>query len=132
VRVLAAWLYGWRSVLYLLPGVAIGHVYLYGWTIDARLGLGWIVGLSCAPLAFSVLAAAGADFRLSRRRRLHWRDVVLVGAVASVFNSGFSGLAYGNDLQTMSARFVGDVAGVYACVLLIMAGLRIRDRWKWG
>lgn len=132
VRVLAAWLYGWRSLLYLAPGVAVGHLYLYGPVMDLHLAAAWIVGLGCAPLAFSLLAWLRLDYRLSRRRRTHWRDLVLVGAVASVFNSGFSGLAYGNDLRTISARFVGDIMGTLVCVLLLMAVFRLRDRWRWG
>lgn len=132
VRVLSAWLYGWRSLLYLAPGVTVGHLYLYGFQMDAGLAGGWIVGLACAPLAFTLLRAAGMDLRPSRRRRTHWRDILLVGAVASVFNSAFSGLAYGNDLQTMSARFVGDIAGTLVCMVLLMAAFRLRDRLRWG
>lgn len=133
VRVLAAWLYGWRSVLYLAPGVIVGHYYLYGTHLDAGLVGGWIAGLACAPLAFTLLRVAGLDLRPSRRRRrTHWRDILLVGGVASVFNSGFSGLAYGNDLATMSARFVGDIMGTLVCLLLLMAAFRLRDRLRWG
>lgn len=133
VRVLAAWLYGWRSTLYLMPGVAVGHLYLYGLYMDTGLAFGWIAGLACAPLAFTLLHVAGLDLRPSRRRRrTHWRDILLVGGVASVFNSGFSGLAYGNDLATMSARFVGDIMGTLVCLLLLMAAFRLRDRLRWG
>ena len=133
VRVLAAWLYGWRSPLYLMPGVAVGHLYLYGPYLDTGLALGWMVGLACAPFAFTLFRLAGLDLRPQRRRRrTHWRDIMLVGGVASVFNSGFSGLAYGNDLATMSARFVGDVAGTFVCMVLLIAAFRLRDRLRWG
>lgn len=132
VRVLAAWLYRWRSVPLLIPGAVVGHLYLYGPVIDLRLALGWAVGLCCAPLAFALLERVGLVFRLRAPRRTHWRDIVLVGAVASVFNSLFTALAYGNGLVTMSARFVGDVAGTVACLALLMVVLRLRDRMRWG
>lgn len=131
VRVLSAWLYGWQSSLYMLPGVIVAYLYLYGFYIDAGLAAGHVVGLICAPLAFTLLRAAGMDLRPSRRRRTHWRDMLLVGAVASVFNSGFSGLAYRNDLATMSARFVGDIAGTLVCLLLLMGAFRLHDRMRW-
>lgn len=131
VRVLSAWLYRWRSVAFLMPGVAVGHLYLYGPTIDPGLAAGWAVGVTCAPLAFSLLARLGMDLRLSRARRTHWRDILLVGGVASIFNSAFTTIAYGNDLSTMSARFVGDVMGTALCLALLMAGVRLRDRLRW-
>lgn len=132
VRVLSAWLLRWRSVPMLIPGATIGHLYLYGPVIDLRLALGWAVGLGCAPLAFALLERAGLAFRPKSSRRTHWRDIVLVGAVASVFNSGFSALAYGNGIVTTSARFVGDIMGTVVCLALLMVVLRLRDRMRWG
>lgn len=132
VRVLSAWLFRWRSVPMLVPGAIAGHLYLYGPVIDLRLALGWAVGLGCAPLAFSLMERAGLAFRPQARQRTHWRDIVLVGGVASVFNSTFTALAYGNGLMTMSARFIGDVMGTLACIVLLMGVLRLRDRLRWG
>lgn len=131
VRVLAAWLYRWRSPFYLLPGALTGHLFLYGPTVELRLIIGWIAGLTCAPLAFTVLAMLGLDLRLSRQRRTHWRDLLLVGGVASVFNSLASAWVHGNPITTMSARFVGDLAGTLACLLMLMAAFRLIDRLRW-
>lgn len=131
VRVLAAWLYRWRSPFYLIPGALFGHLYLFGATFDLHLVIGWIAGLTCAPLAFTLMARLGLDLRLSRQRRTHWRELLLVGGVASVFNSLVSAWVHGNPVATMSARFVGDLTGTLVCLLVLMLAFRLVDRLRW-
>lgn len=132
VRVLSAWLFRWRAVPYLLPGVLAGHLFNYGPVMTPQLFLGMVVGLVCAPLAFALMDRIGLAFRPGASQRTHWRDIVLTGAVASVFNSVLTSLAYGNGLATTSARFLGDIGGTVVCLAILLVVLRLRDRMRWG
>ena len=112
VRVVAAWLYGWRSLLFLAPGAVLTHSYLYGsagFSIDYMMAV--FFGVFCAALSFWFFAWFGMDFRLHKSKRVNWRDVMLAGVVASILNSIGTAVFFENDLPTASARFLGDVIG---------------------
>ena len=88
VRVVAAWLYGWRSIVFLAPGAVVTHSYLYGFSgfsLDYMMAV--FFGVFCAALSFWFFALVGMDFRLQRSSKVNWRDVMLAGVVASVLNS---------------------------------------------
>ena len=63
VRVLTAWLYGWKSIFLLMPGVILGHHMLLGLpgsTSGAAIGI--IAGLVIFPLTFECFKRCGFDF----------------------------------------------------------------------
>ena len=60
------------------------------------------------------------DFRLSNRNRVNWRDVMLAGAASSIVNSIGTKVFFGNDVQTASARFFGDVTGMVVSIFILM------------
>ena len=63
VRVLTAWLYGWKSIFLLMPGVILGHYMLLGlpgFTGGATIGI--IAGLFIVPLTFEYFKRCGFDF----------------------------------------------------------------------
>ncbi len=130
VRVLAAWLYGWRSLLFLAPGAVLTHSYLYGtagFSIDYMMAV--FFGVFCAALSFWFFALLGMDFRLHKSNRVNWRDVMLAGGVASILNSVGTAIFFGNDLLTASARFFGDVTGMVASMFILMLGFRVLRRF---
>ena len=113
VRVVAAWLYGWRSLLFLAPGAILTHSYLYGtagFSVDYMMAV--FFGVFCAALSFWFFALLGMDFRLHKSSRVNWRDIMLAGGAASVLNSVGTKLFFNNDMATASARFLGDVTGM--------------------
>ena len=126
VRVIAAWMYGWRSLLCLAPGAVLTHSYLYG---SAGFSLDYMVavffGVFCAALSFWFFAMLGMDFRLDKSDKVKWRDVMLAGGAASVLNSLGTKIFFNNDLPTASARFVGDVTGMLVSVFLLMLIFRV-------
>ena len=121
VRVIAAWLYGWRSLLFLAPGAVLTHSYLYG---SGGFSFDYIVavfsGVVCAALGFWFFALLGMDFRLNNRNRVNWRDVMLAGAASSIVNSVGTKIFFGNDVQTAAARFFGDVTGMVLSMFVLM------------
>lgn len=121
VRVIAAWMYGWRSLLFLAPGAVLTHSYLYG---SAGFSFDYMVavfsGVVCAAFGFWFFALLGMDFRLSNRNHVNWRDVMLAGAASSIVNSVGTKIFFGNDVQTAAARFFGDVTGMVVSIFVLM------------
>jgi hypothetical protein len=126
VRVIAAWLYGWRSLLFLAPGAVLTHSYLYGsggFSFDYMVAV--FSGVVCAAIGFWFFALLGMDFRLSNRNRVNWRDVMLAGAASSIVNSVGTKIFFGNDVQTAAARFFGDVTGMVVSIFILMLIFRV-------
>jgi hypothetical protein len=125
VRVLAAWFFGWRSVLFLCPGTAIAYfmaVSDYGFALRDLGAL--IVGSSCGAIAFAALARVGLDFRFRAEYRPRWRDIMLAGAVASVINALGTNLVLGYPIDNMAAYLVGDVTGLFVALFALMLAFR--------
>ena len=112
VRVIAAWIYGWRTLLFLAPGAVLTHSYLYGsagFSLDYMVAV--FIGVFCAAVSFWFFALLGMDFRLHKSDRVNWRDILHAGGGASVLNSMGTKIFFDNDLPTASAR-TDDHAGV--------------------
>lgn len=123
VRVLAAWIYGWRSVAYLLPGVVGCNLHFAG---DQAFSPGSLTGMAlslvAAPLAFAaVRGIVGARVVTVGTARL--QTVVLTGFAASVFNLLGLKLAYGLRPLEGVVIFVGDASGLIVSVLIVWAVL---------
>ncbi len=126
VRVLTAWLYGWRSFGCLLPGALLSHWYLHGNdAMQFPAILSAFVGAACAAMAFSLLRLIGMDLRSGSPRRLEWRSVLLAGALASLMNSVGAHFAMGYDGYGPLVFIVGDIHGL----VVLMTGLMLIFRW---
>jgi hypothetical protein len=128
VRVLSAWIYGWRSFLYLLPGAMICNLHFAGdRALDPVILLGTFGSLIAAPLAFALIRQALPAVPLAVGRA---RLVAVFGAgfVASVFNLTFLRLAYGLDPLEGVVIFLGDTSGLLASALLLALVLRALSR----
>lgn len=121
VRVLTAWLYGYKSVLLLAPASFFTHALrLDGEDLAFGFYLGPFFGVVCAAVTFDVCARLGFDVRLRHDYRANWRTVFVIGALSSVINSVGTNIAFGNDLKTMIAYWVGDVGGLFASLVILM------------
>ena len=126
VRVVSAWLYGWRSIALLAPGAVITHSYLYGFdgfSFDYMMAV--FFGVFCAALSFWFFARLGMEFRIHNSSRRNWRDVMLVGGSASVLNAVGTAVFFGNDFVTMSVRFLGDLTGMVTSTYILMLIFRL-------
>ncbi len=121
VRVLSAWLSGWKAIPLLLPTAAFTHWLNFGVDGFTLLGVtGMLSGVVCAVVTFWALAQLGLDFRLTAGRRANWRDIMIAGCIASVINTVGMGMAFGHDPATSAGYFIGDVSGMFACMYILM------------
>ena len=128
VRVIAAWLYGWMSVIYLAPVAMASHWFRMGGSSfqwDWSAALMPMFGIICVPAVFDIAARLGADLRLQSGKIANWKDVVLVGCFASVISAVGANLFAGNDLATTSLYLIGDIVGMLVLLLGLMIIFRI-------
>lgn len=130
VRVIAAWLYGWRSVFYLAPPSYATHF----WRLDGEF-VSWAVffmpfiGMVCVAATFAVLARLGADLRLRPGYLAPWKDVLLVGALASGVNAVATNLLAQNTTDTMLFYLLGDVLGMITVFVVLMLSFKYARRF---
>ena len=129
VRVIAAWLYGWRSVLILIPGTYAAHFLRVGsWSMSWAEFIGPMFGVSCAAFCFWLLARLGADWRLRPGFVANWKDVLLAGSLAAVVNAVGSNLLFGNGWPVVAGYFFGDIIGMltlFGVLMLVFRALRM-------
>lgn len=130
VRVIAAWLYGWRSLLFLAPGAIVTHAYLFGIDgFDLHHTLAMSFGLFCAAFSFWLLSLVGMDFRLHASRAVNWRDVMLAGTIAALLNMIGATYFFGLDPASTGAYFIGDVVGMFVALVILMLIFRLLRRY---
>ena len=126
VRVLVAWMYGYRSIILLAPASIVTHFFqLDGADFDLGFYLGPLFGIICAAVTFDLCARLGFDVRLRENFVANWKNVFVVGALSSVINSLGANISFGNDLSSAIAYWVGDVLGLFATMLILMLVFRV-------
>lgn len=128
VRVLAAWIYGWRSVLYLVPGAVLCNLHFAGDRAFApAILLGTLASLLAAPVAFALARwRFGAGVVTVGRARL--QTVIGVGFAASVLNLTALKLIFGLQALEGAVIFVGDTSGLIVAMLIVWGTLRLMGR----
>ena len=135
VRVIAAWLFGWKSAAYLLPANLAYFATLTGGEMSG-LSIALLLGAVSisAPLAFQILAFFGFDLRADPVLRFNWRSVVFAGGMASAINAislhviNFHDIPSDEHLAGIAFWVTGDVLGVVAVLLVLLAGDRALRR----
>ena len=121
VRVLAAWLLGWRSVLALLPGVVLVFVYVAGWGAFEPSRLAAMAIAVTVPAAiFHLLRLIGWDLFPAPHRRPCWPCIMVVGLVISLITSLLTNYAFGSAPKDYIAYLIGDVFGLFFLMLILM------------
>lgn len=130
VRMIAAWLFGWWSVLILLPAILFFYLvyFLQGATFGPEFHLVALAYVVSAPLAFTILRTAIPD--RPRPSRFEWRSIVLAGAISAFANS----LAYGtlrspypadaSPLVWLAGHMLSQVLGLVMFLAIAMLALR--------
>lgn len=125
VRVLTAWLYGWRALLLLAPSALLTHAYLFGTEgFSTNYFFAALFGLFCATFTFWLFAKLGMNFRQGQARLASWREILLAGSFASIINVAGTSYFYGFEIQSASAYFVGDLGGLLAAMVVLMLCFR--------
>ena len=85
-----------------------------------------LVSSACAVMAFEIFKLTGIDLYMESTKSSNWRPLLLVGAIASVFNSvGLSLLYQGLVipeawLQLLVNYMVGDILGLFFGLAVLM------------
>lgn len=125
IRVLTAWLYGWRALLLLAPSSLVTHAYLFGTAgFSTSYFFAALFGIVCATSSFWLFAKLGMDFHQAEAKLVSWREILLAGSFASLINTAGSGYFYGFEVQSASVYFLGDLGGLLACMFILMLVFR--------
>ncbi len=125
VRVLAAYLFGWRSILYLLPISAV-YAGLGGDAATILEGLVLALGsLVACVLAFEVLSRFDFIERNYLSVSIDWKSLALAGAFGAMMNATLHYTLDITDVRASGAIFVGDVLGFAAVLVVSMLFFRL-------
>lgn len=121
IRVLAAWLLGWRSSIALLPGVFFTYYYLAGANVflPSRLA-GIAIAVLVAPAVFFAISRLWHDISPSKDQDPCWPCVMFAGVIAAILGGILTNLAFGSPPLDYFAFFIGDVAGLFFLMLILM------------
>ena len=126
VRILSAWLMGWKAIPLIAPTALLTHWMNFGTEGFTLAGLaGAFSGVVCAAVTFWALAKFGMDFRITANRTANWRDVMIAGGVASIINTFGMGFAFNHNTDTLVGYFIGDVTGLFACMFVLMLVFKV-------
>ena len=125
VRVLSAWLLGWRSVFALLPGVVFTYAYLGGSNVflPSRM-VGISIAVLAAPLVFEIIARVWRDIRPAKGVDPCWPCVMGAGIAAAIIGGILTNMAFGSPPLDYFAFFISDVAGLFFLMLILMLSFR--------
>ena len=132
VRVIATWLYREKALIPLL----LAHLILYRlfyWHGDSAASnmVAVLSGTFCCSLAYQLFDFSRIDISLDNVDISHWRSLIFMGFVASIFNTSGNMLALGHamgnelHLSVIMTFIIGDTLGVLICLLILMLGFRL-------
>lgn len=126
VRVLSAWLLGWRAIPAMLPGVLAAFVYVAGWDAfqTSRL-IAILIAASVAPITFHALKRIGWDLFPASDKCPCWICIMGVGVLTSVLTSTLTNLAFGSSPIEFVAFLIGDISGLFFGMLILLYLFRL-------
>ncbi|WP_367648807.1 hypothetical protein [Ruegeria arenilitoris] len=129
VRVLAAWLLGWRAIFALLPGVFVVFAALGGADVFLPNRL-WAmaIAVTTVPAVFYILKWIGWDLFPSPDRKPCWLCVMGVGVITSFLVSALTNWAFGSARVEYIAFLIGDISGLFFLMLGLYFAFRFMDR----
>ncbi len=142
VRVLSVWLCGRHAVLPLMIGALLSELVFTEAAVQEITSSGlWLsipIGALSAYVAFEILRRFGQSAYVGNSERMNWRRLIVVGGLASAFNSigqtlAFSGvISPGLQLSAVITYAVGDMVGLVVTMLALMILFRTLRRGSWA
>ena len=128
VRVLSAWLLGWRAIFALLPGVFLVFAFLGGSDVflPSRL-MAITIAVTTVPAVFYLCKWVGWDLFPHPDRKPCWSCIMGVGVITSILVSGLTNLAFGSARVEYIAFLIGDIWGLFFLMLGLYFTLRLLD-----
>ena len=138
IRVLSAWLFGWKSIPYLICATLSADILLSSQFAAANLQLAstTLLTSSVAWVSLQVLLVAGIKIEVGERHvsLSTWRLLLLVGFISSLLNSiGHNYILSGELLPehtflTLATFLIGDTVGTAFCFVTLMILFRFFQR----
>lgn len=132
IKALAAWMYGWWAVLYIMP-TALLQFAIVGHSFDLMQLMKLAAYLISAPVVRSCLARIGLD--PSKCRTLHtWRFLIVIVVLSSVMLAAVFLILYAQNLSLQEAGLflglfvLGDLAGSAFVLIALVFAVRFKER----
>ncbi len=134
IRVLAAWILGWRSFLYLLP-VIFYNIYI---VLDSREQIyAYLFSMLSAPAAVVAVSWAGMRSPQDFKQRQQWRVILIVAVLSSFANAIVVHtilrymVAPQEMLFSIAAQVTGDILGTLFVMLILVFLFRVCARCRY-
>lgn len=131
IKVISAFFEGWRSIVYMMPGIAIGNMYWVNMPFDTLTTYAtWAASYGTAPAIFAMLDWTIRDDRRNVTAGQAWRTMIVGGAVSSVLISVLvhvirhRNIPQDDFIVSMLKYMVGDMLGLLAILALLMCVFR--------
>jgi len=138
IRVLSAWLFGWKSIPYLICATLSADILLTSQFAAANLQLAstTLLTSSVAWVSLQILLVGGIKIEAGQRHvsLSTWRLLLLVGFISSLLNSiGHNYILSGELLPehtflTLATFVIGDTVGTAFCFVTLMILFRFFQR----
>ncbi len=138
IRVLSAWLFGWKSIPYLICATLSADILLTSQFAAANLQLAstTLLTSSVAWVSLQILLVGGIKIEAGERHvsLSTWRLLLLVGFISSLLNSiGHNYILSGELLPehtflTLATFVIGDTVGTAFCFVTLMILFRFFQR----
>lgn len=132
VRVIATWLYREKAIVPLLLAHLVLYRLFYWQGGDAALNIVAVLsGSLCVFITMQLFSFSRIDISLRNMTISHWRSLVFLGFISSVFNTAGNMLAMGDTmgselhLEVIATFIIGDTVGTLACLFILMLGFRL-------
>lgn len=132
VRVIATWLYREKAILPLLIAhLILYRAYYWNGTDTTKNMVAVLAGSLCVFIAMQLFRFSRIDISLANMTISHWRSLILLGFVSSIFNTAGNMLALGDamsselHLNVVATFIIGDTLGTIVCLLILMFGFRL-------
>lgn len=129
VRVLTAWLLGWRAIIALLPGVFAVFAMIGGTSVfmpDRLLAIA--IAVTTVPAVFYICKWLGWDVFPKPDRKPCWPCVMGVGVVTSFLVAGLTNLVFGSATVEYVAYLIGDISGLFFLMLGLLFTFRLLEK----
>jgi hypothetical protein len=127
VKVITFYFFGLWGYVYLMPAVALmWAIEVYG-NEQNLLFSGAIASLISCHLGVICAKWLNSSGASRDSVKLSWRDLIVAGAIGSIFNSLVQTWLYGSMVIVISlvGYFIGDVAGQFILMLIVIAFARL-------
>lgn len=126
VRVLSAWLLGWRSTIALAPGVLLAFLIVAGFGAfsPSRL-VAMLVAVIVPAATFQALKFLKWDLFPRSGQVPCWPCIMAAGVVISVLTSLLTNYAFGSASEDYVAYLIGDIFGLFFLMLILMFVFRV-------